>query len=97
MSKENNDMLDTMKSVLKEKSHIHSMLIDAGFNDKPTEIRLSVQSEQSSYLPTKDRCIEVWIYQKGLSEKETLSYMTLGELLDLKDEVDIVLKGILSI
>ncbi len=57
---------------------IISMEIKEGFNGKPTRIRISTQENGS---------IELWIEQTGLSEKETLSYMTASELMELFKEV----------
>lgn len=67
------------------------MIIEKGFNNEPTEIKIHV-SDTGEYLPTKDKKIEIYIYQEGLIDKETLAYMTVGELLDLRDEVEIALK-----
>lgn len=56
------------------------MKIKEGFNNKETEIRVSSQSNGS---------IELWIVQSGLSEKETLSYLTPTELFELFREIQI--------
>ena len=65
------------------------MIIKGGFNDKETKIRICVQSKDT-------RTAELWIEQTGLSEKETLSYMTIDELLNLKKEIEIALEEIIS-
>jgi len=62
------------------------MKIKEGFNGKETRIRI--------YGKKEGRTAELWIEQTGLNEKETLSYMSVDELLDLKDEVEIALKEI---
>lgn len=55
------------------------MQIKEGYNDKETEIRLSVKENGS---------IELWIKQKGLNDElETLSYMSADELHQLFLEV----------
>ena len=64
------------------------MKIKSGFNEKETRIRI--------YGKKDGRNAELWIEQTGLNEKETLSYMTLDELLDLKEEIEIALKEITS-
>jgi len=58
--------------------HAGDMKIEKGFNDKPTTIRISAQSNGS---------IELWINESGKDDKETLSYMTADELLKLFQEV----------
>lgn len=57
------------------------MIIKEGYNGKDTIIRISAQPN--------NRCAELWIEQTGLSvaKNETLSYASVEELLDLKDEV----------
>lgn len=65
------------------------MKIKSGFNDKETRIRISGKNQ--------GRNAELWIEQTGLSEKETLSYMTIDELLDLKKEIDDALKEIINL
>jgi hypothetical protein len=62
------------------------MIIKSGFNEKETKIRI--------YGKENGRNAELWIEQTGLSEKETLSYMSIDELLDLQDEIKIALKEI---
>ena len=64
------------------------MKIKSGFNEKETRIRI--------YGKKDGRNAELWTEQTGLNEKETLSYMTLDELLDLKEEIEIALKEITS-
>ena len=64
----------------------NKMKIKEGFNGKETRIRI--------YGKKEGRTAELWIEQTGLNEKETLSYMSVDELLDLKDEVEIALKEI---
>ena len=54
------------------------MRIEKGYNDKPTEIRISSQDNGS---------IEMWIAETGKDDKETLSYMTVDELYQLFKEV----------
>lgn len=71
------------------------MKIKGGYNGKNLEIRIS---------PVRDRrTAELWLLQEGLSlppeyqkYKETLSYMTLEELMDLRDEVAAAIKNITS-
>ena len=63
------------------------MIIKKGYNDKPTKIR--IQSHN-------DRQAEIWIEQHGLDDEETLSYMSINELLDLKGEIDEALKEIIK-
>lgn len=65
------------------------MKIKSGFNEKETKIRI--------YGNKDGRNAELWIEQTGLSEKETLSYMTVDELLDLQHEIKTALKEILEI
>ena len=65
------------------------MKIKKGYNDKETIIGIQARPE--------NRSAELWIEQHGLSEKETLSYMSLEELMDLKDEIDEALKLILKL
>ncbi len=62
------------------------MIIKNGYNDKETRIRISGSDN--------GRVAEIWIEQTGLSGKETLSYMNLDELLDLKEEIDEAIKYI---
>ena len=64
------------------------MKIKSGFNEKETRIRI--------YGKKEGRNAELWIEQTGLSEKETLSYMSVDELLDLKGEVETALKEIIG-
>lgn len=63
------------------------MIIKEGFNSKPLHIKIHKSS-------TSDRVAEVWLDQEGIEDasnpqryQETLSYATLDELLDLKDEL----------
>ena len=65
------------------------MKIQQGFNDKETKIRI--------YGKRNDRTAELWIEQTGLSEKETLSYISVNELLDLQHEIKTALKEIMDI
>ena len=58
------------------------MKIKKGYNSKKTIIKVGGVS---------DRHAEFWIEQTGLSEKDTLSYISLEELLDLKDEIDVAI------
>ena len=62
------------------------MIIKKGYNDQETTIRISGRDN--------DRVAEVWIEQTGLASKETLSYVELDELLDLKEEIDEAIKVI---
>jgi len=68
---------------------IENMLIKKGFNDKNTYIKISAQENS--------RTIEVWIDQEGLESRETLSYATIEELLDLKDEIEKALKAVMGV
>ena len=54
------------------------MKIKNGFNNKETEIKVYTQENGS---------IELWIMQTGISDKETLTYMTVDELYQLFKEV----------
>lgn len=70
------------------------MKIKAGYNDKPTHIRIG---------NPRDRGAEFWIEQEGFEDLEgigmkyeTLSYITLNELLDLKDEITQVISELVS-
>lgn len=54
------------------------MRIKEGFNGKQTTIRISAQANGS---------VELWINESGKDDKETLSYMTADELLELFNEV----------
>lgn len=67
--------------------------IKAGFNDKPLHIQVSSREDS--------RTAELWIVQDGLEDEvnpnraqETLSYITLDELLDLRDELNTVINEI---
>lgn len=72
------------------------MTIKQGFNDKPTHIRFDGEIH--------DRKVGLWIEQRGLEAEEgtpyqryeTLSYITLDELLDLQDEIKEVIKEMVS-
>jgi hypothetical protein len=69
------------------------MEIKGGYNDQPLVI---------SFEPNKERrTAGLWLKQEGLQVppeyqkyKETLSYLTLDELLDLKDEISAAIKQI---
>ena len=70
------------------------MEIKSGYNEKPLKIRIQVSRKE-------DRAAELWLMQGGLElpphlekYKETLSYITLQELLDLRDEVATAIKEI---
>jgi hypothetical protein len=65
------------------------MKIKEGFNGKETRIRI--------YGKKDDRIAELWIEQTGLSEKETLTYMSVNELLDLQHEIKIAVKEIMNL
>lgn len=69
------------------------MKIKSGFNDEPLELRFQASK--------KTRTAELWVIQTGLElpvnlekYKETLSYITLAELLDLRDEIADTIKEI---
>ena len=65
------------------------MNIKEGYNSKETTIRINGNSNGS---------IELWIEQTGLPEvKESLSYMSLRELAELKKEVEMALKDALNL
>lgn len=53
------------------------MKIKCGYNDKETEIRLCKEGDS----------ICLWIIENGKDDKETLSYMTPNELVELFEEV----------
>lgn len=57
--------------------------IKKGFDDKKTTLKFHARPEE--------RLAELWIEQKGLPVKETLSFMSIDELLDLRDEIEGVL------
>jgi hypothetical protein len=65
------------------------MKIKNGYNDKETVIKIYAQSGS--------RNAEVWIKQTGLDDKETLSYASIDELLDLKEEIESALKKVIGI
>ena len=65
------------------------MKIKSGFNEKETKIRI--------YGKKDGRNAELLIEQTGLSDKETLSYMSIDELLDLQDEIKTALEEIIYI
>lgn len=68
------------------------MTIKKGYNDKTTTINIHAPSSEEG------REAEVWITQEGLTkDKETLSYITIDELLNLKTEIDTALKSITRI
>ena len=56
-------------------------MIKEGFNSSPLEIKISASKGESA---------ELWIDQTGLSEerKKTLSYVSLQELVALRDMVE---------
>ena len=62
------------------------MKIKAGYNGKEVQIRVS---------NVTDRLAELWIqFEQENPPKETLSYLTLEELMDLKDEIQKVVNKI---
>jgi hypothetical protein len=63
------------------------MKIKEGYDSKETEIRISVQENGS---------IELWIRESGKDDRETLSYMTAGELLKLFQEVQVAGRDLFS-
>ena len=63
------------------------MKIKEGYNEKELEIRINSSS---------DRSAEMWIEFGCKPEKETLSYITLEELLDLKDEINKAISDIVN-
>lgn len=71
------------------------MKIKDGYNDKECEIRINGNSNGS---------VELWLIQNGLPDtpefmkyKETLSYMTLDELYNLKKEVENAIKDVFNL
>ena len=57
------------------------MKIKEGFNSKPLKLQISAHADS--------RLAEVWIdFESKHPQRETLSYATLEELLNLKDEID---------
>lgn len=70
------------------------MEIKEGYNGKPLRLTFRARPET--------RTTELWLTQEGLEAlpsefqkyKETLSYVTLDELLDLKDEIAAAIKEI---
>ena len=53
------------------------MKIKEGFNNKETTIKISTQPNGN---------IELWINESGKDDKETLSYLTVAELVELYKE-----------
>lgn len=70
------------------------MTIKEGFGSKATHIKIYPRERG-------DRMAEVWIDQEGIasetSRTETLAYITLEELLDLRDEINKVIKQIVGV
>ncbi len=64
------------------------MVIKNGYNDAPTSIKIIGRTNSS---------IELWIEQTGISDKETLGYMTLDELLALKQEIECAIKEVFKL
>jgi hypothetical protein len=67
--------------------------IKEGFNSKPLQIKLGNPRERSA---------ELWLIQNGLPSsvekyRETLSYISLDELLTLRDEINLIIKEITGI
>ena len=60
------------------------MTIKNGFNDKPLIIQIS-----GGFNP---KTAELWVKQEGLTDKETLSYPTINELIGLRDELNAAIK-----
>ena len=63
------------------------MKLKKGFNDKPTTIKVSTQTNGS---------IELWINESGKDDKETLSYLTADELYQLYHEVQMAGKDLFN-
>ena len=70
-------------------------VITEGYNSKPLSIRISGRKYQNA---------EVWVEQEGLPDepgftkyRETLSYATVQELIQLKSEIEEALKEIIGI
>ncbi len=63
------------------------MIIKDGYDGKPTTIEIMLG---------RDRMAEIYIIQAGISDKETLGYITIDEMLDLKDELDRALLKIID-
>jgi len=55
------------------------MNIEKGYNGKILEIRISGRRNTNA---------ELWLKQHGLPDRETLSYVSLQELADLKKEIE---------
>jgi len=55
------------------------MIIKRGYNNKKLEIRINGSPES--------RTAEMWVNFENEPKKETLSYLNLEELLDLKKEI----------
>jgi len=67
------------------------MIVKDGFNNQELELRIGNGNKNS-------RKAELWINEKGkIDDRETLSYITLLELLELKDEIDKVIGTITGI
>lgn len=91
------------------------MIVQAGYDNKPTHIRIYASS------PSSERVANLWIEQEGLVEKNkvfvasakngrvkntatetyvghsgTLAYMTLDELLALRDECNQVIQELVA-
>lgn len=69
-----------------------TVIFKEGYNGQP--LRIKVNSREA------DRNFEIWITQDGLPENQkdqTLTYATIAELIDLKDEIDEALKEALNL
>lgn len=65
------------------------MIIKDGFNNEPTTIKIYHENKV-------ERIGRLWINESGKDIKETLSFITIDELLDLKDEIDATLQSIIN-
>lgn len=76
------------------------MIVKQGFNSKPLHIRISHSRE--SVISSNNA--ELWIEQEGIPDEsninrhaETLSYISLQELIELRDETNRAIKSIAGV
>lgn len=74
------------------------MIVNAGYDNKDTAIRITARTPHYDQGKMR-RVAELWIAQHGLDGKdgdETLAYITLEELLDLKDEISTAIQELVA-
>jgi len=65
------------------------MIIKYGYGDKPCKIYFELRD---------DKYINLWIIQEGLKKDyETLSYISLNELIELRDEINKIIKEVVNV